>query len=75
MSARGSELVDFLLERIAEDEAWAKREERAAIRTHHIGRPGPCLPHHFSRAFRAEDQAGTESACSQAFQAGSSRRT
>jgi hypothetical protein len=44
-----SDLVEFLLARIAEDCAWAKRQERIAIRTHHVGRRGPYPPDHFSR--------------------------
>ena len=42
-------LTEFLLARIATDLEWARRQERAAIRTHHVGRRGPHLPDHYSR--------------------------
>jgi hypothetical protein len=46
-------VVEFLLARIDEDEAWAKGREHAAIRKHQIGRRGPVPPDHFKRV-RAE---------------------
>jgi hypothetical protein len=45
--------ADFLLAKIAEDEAWARSQEHAAIRKHQIGRRRPLPPDHFTRV-RAE---------------------
>ncbi|PVG82134.1 hypothetical protein DDE18_15780 [Nocardioides gansuensis] len=42
-------LIEFLQARLAEDHAWAKRQERVAIRTHHVGRRSPHPPDHYSR--------------------------
>jgi hypothetical protein len=43
------DLVEFLRARIAEDRAWARQQERAAVRGHHLGRTRPQPPGHWSR--------------------------
>jgi len=43
------DLVEFLRARLAEDRAWARQQERAAVRGHHLGRTRPQPPGHWSR--------------------------